>query len=60
MCWNKEAEEALKRRAEKNIPWPKNKLRCKGCSTEGTSQYNPLFCDECIRSAFDVVGGISG
>lgn len=54
MCWNKEAEEAMKRRAEKNVPWPE-KHKCKNCGKPYSSDTNYAVCPDCVRLAYDVL-----
>lgn len=51
--WDVVANDAMQRRAEQNFPWPGS---CKGCGVKKKlSQYNPLYCNHCIKEAFDIV-----
>lgn len=51
------ADEAMKRRKEKNTPWDNsNTHTCQGCGKKYSSDTNYAVCPECVRTAYDVIG----
>jgi rubrerythrin len=53
-AWAKQADEAIKRRVEKNTPWYQH--TCQGCGKKYSSDTNYAVCPSCVKQAYDVIG----